>query len=122
MKRTIIALLTAVATIAIADEPKYLRPDSPGAGKICQPGQAMTYSMQCEPGSRLPVEEIWNHRPPGVSICAVRLMGCAPIAGQPVHARPGFEVQDTSPDELVVVTFGLERLLGIWPPTAAEVE
>lgn len=118
LRTLLIAAALAASTIAAADQPKYIRPDAPAAGRICAPNQAATYTLQCDPGTRYPVEEIFVARAPGVSLCrVVRTHGCTPIAGYEPDMPRGFEVREAIFDgELVAVTFGLERLLGEWPP------
>jgi hypothetical protein len=117
MKRTILAVATIISLLipAIADDAKWLSPRYPGAGNICPAGQAMTYQMQCDPGSRAPIDEVWGGRMPGVSICRIQRQGCRPLEAQNAKARTGYEVRDAVPaDEMVGVIFGLERLLGEW--------
>lgn len=120
MRSLLIAAAIAVSTVAFATDvaPKYIRPDAPAAGKICAPNQAATYTLQCDPGTRYPIEEVFVARAPGVSLCrVVRTHGCTPIAGFHPSMERGFEVREAFYDgELVSVTFGLERLLGEWPP------
>jgi hypothetical protein len=116
-KMIFVAALTALSMNAAAGdgEQKYLLPWAPGAGKVCPSGHALTYTMQCDPGTRIPVDEIWGTRAPGASLCRIRLQGCHAIVGFNPNAEAGYEVRDAIPsEEMVVVTFGLERLLGEW--------
>lgn len=82
----------------------------------CPTGQAIKYEMVCDPGSRAPVYETVfpQLRIPGVALCRARWTGCGEIHGYvPRTAFDGMEVRDASTgDELVAVTFGLERLIG----------
>jgi hypothetical protein len=98
--------------------PKYAFPRYPGAlTPRCPTGQADKWEMVCDPGSRAPVDETFGLRVPGVSLCRARWMGCGEIRGYVPRTRfDAMEVRDAfDGDELVSVTFGLERLLGEGP-------
>lgn len=81
----------------------------------CSPGFAVTYTGQCDPGSRAPVKQIWNPVGVGLEICAATRPTCGPVPNMNPNARPGFEVRDSSTGDLVVVGFGVDRLLGVAP-------
>lgn len=78
----------------------------------CAAGQALTSTIQCDPGTRGGVDRTWLPQGAGVEICKVSQPRCEPIKYPSATARPGFEVQDSSWGSLVAVTFGLDRLLG----------
>lgn len=103
-----------VGSAAAQEKRLYGRFYPDGVNTVCPAGQALTYSIQCDPGSRAMIDRVWNPRIPGAEICRARRVGCTVIEGLNPRARPGFEVQDTtaSSNELVVVTFGLGSLLG----------
>lgn len=82
---------------------------------ICGPGAALTYTVQCDPGSRAPVDRIWAPAGAGVEICRVRETRCEPIPGF-LGGRRGYEVQDSpSAGNMAVVSFGVGRLQGFEP-------
>jgi len=91
---------------------KVLLPEVPDA-RICPRGQALTWTLQCDPGTRYAVDRIWAPPGPGVEICAVAPVGCTPIPDFNPLAAPGFEVlqSNTRVGGVVVVTFGLDQLL-----------
>jgi hypothetical protein len=98
--------------------PKYAFPRYPGAlTPRCPAGQADKWEMVCDPGSRAPIDETFQMRVPGVSLCRARWVGCGEIRGYvPRTTYDAMEVRDAfNGDELVSVTFGLERLLGEAP-------
>jgi hypothetical protein len=101
-----------------APQSKRILPQFAFSGtRWCPPGEATTYVLVCDPGSRSPVEQFWNPAGVGVEICRASQPTCTPIAVSP-NARPGFEVQDSTfgySGSLVAVTFGLDRLLGESP-------
>jgi len=117
-RNIIFAAALVAATAAHAEEEKFgvHRP-------ICPPGQVPTYKLQCDQGSRSPVERVWNPAGVGAEICRASRLRCEPLVGwihlrpgdpQP-EIRPGFEVQDFGYGELVFVGWGIDRLLGLVP-------
>jgi hypothetical protein len=118
-----LAAILAASTAAIAQDgptspqvEKAQLPELEGS-RLCPRGYAASYILVCDPGSRAPVEQIWNPAGVGVEICRASQPTCTPIAVSP-NARPGFEVQDSTTGysgSLVAVTFGLDRLLGTTP-------
>lgn len=119
MRLALSLLFAAAALGAHAGEPqaapKYLWPGYPTATTpACPAGQAIKYEVVCDPGSRPPVMEIFDARMPGVSICRAKWIGCGVITGYvPREKFDGMEVRDAETgNELVLMSFGLERLLG----------
>src|SRR5690348_10293400 len=113
-RASLVLALALVATSASAGEQqkRYLPEVSGQSYPICGAGQALTYTLQCDPGSRPPLARIWNQGAPGVEVCKVTGIRCEPIIGVNQSARAGFEVQDSIGGETVLVTFGVEGLLG----------
>ncbi len=112
---------TALPTIALAAgnggnspivaAPARYLPQITQHTSVCPDGQALTFTLQCDPGSRPPVERIWISPGVGVEICRVSETRCEPIRNPSQSPRPGFEVQDSAGGHLAVVTFGLDQLL-----------
>lgn len=123
MKRITLFLLAFVAGVALAREPVAADPKMATAGNNCNEskGEVWTCTIQCDPGVRkegnlFPGRLMSNT--PGVEMCAVRSCTCAANwsnnwPDKKPH-RPGFLAQDTA-DELAVVVFGLDRLMGVLP-------
>lgn len=114
-KLIIAALIAAAPLLAIADEAKVYLPQFTQQMPICGAGEALTFTLQCDPGSRSPIGRTWYPKQAGVEICKVSAERCEPIPFPATDARPGFEVQDSRSGDLVVVSFGLDRLLGAQP-------
>jgi hypothetical protein len=119
-KRTI-EILAAVALAALPlaavaqdEAPKRVLPQFTHS-QWCAPGYAPTFVLQCDPGSRAPVDQVWNPVGVGLEICAATRPTCEPVRNLNPNARPGFEVMDSATGDLVVVGFGLDRLLGVAP-------
>ncbi len=116
MNNRIIAALVAMAPlVSLADEPKVYLPQFAQHTSICGDGSVLTYTLQCDPGSRPPIERIWSPTGAGLELCRVSETRCEPVKGLSPAARPGFEVLDSWFGQLVVVGFGLDRLLGVAP-------
>jgi hypothetical protein len=83
----------------------------------CPRGQAQTYTLQCDPGMRPPIERIWNPQGPGYEVCRVSRWSCQPINdGQfNENSRPGHEVLDSGGGGIAIVDFGVGRVMGLEP-------
>lgn len=121
MKRyAIIILALALTASAQQLDDAAAKKLSPGS-QICQPGNALTWTLQCDPGSRSDFGRIWSPPEAGLEICRARFVGCRQIGDPrgtvPPIPRPGFEVHDAglSAGNLVAVGFGLGKLLGEEP-------
>jgi hypothetical protein len=115
---TVAAIIAVLPLAALAQDnaaPKVYLPQFAQHTSICGEGAALTFTLQCDLGSRSPVDRIWLPAGAGVEICQVRETRCEPIPGFR-GARPGFEVQDTpAAGSMAVVSFGVGRLLGVEP-------
>ena len=112
---TVIAALFAASFTAAAEDRRFDEAfnNSLSGQPTCQAGSALTYSMQCDPGSRRMEPEEAYKIVPGAAICRAIPRGCMPIIGivSPA-ARREHQVRDAAySGELVSVTFGLAQLL-----------
>lgn len=105
---TLCALPAIAETWGEAPTPVQRRPS------LCPAGQAFTYVMQCDQGTRPEIDRYWGQGA-GVEVCRVsRRPECQPVIDLSPDARPGYEVQDSwARGELVTVTFGADWLLGL---------
>lgn len=82
------------------------------------PGEAITYTVQCDPGTRTPGEQI-GLAPLSTGVEACRVWSnpvCAPIRGYNPNARPNAAVQDSGAGQSAIVIFGVYPLLGARTP------
>lgn len=117
MKRLAAALLISIVVCfpgtAFADEWRELPIPIVKPKTMCAPGEAFTFVMQCDPGTRAEIDRFHSWRP-GVEICkVVQQPSCAPVIAATADARPGYEVQDSRWGELAAVIFGVDDLLGV---------
>jgi len=111
--RIAIAIAIAVFSTSVAAQQDKRLMISGEDNRICKAGSAMTWTVQCDPGSRRGLDRLWNPPGPGVEICRATMVGCRPIDGFNPQAEAGFEVQQSpAAGSLTSVTFGLGRLLG----------
>lgn len=78
-------------------------PQARDANRPCALGQAWTCTVQCEEGTRAPVERLFGA--PGAEVCVVAACACAPR----VAPTPEGIADPTLP--LALVVFGLRHLV-----------
>lgn len=102
MKHLLAAAVLTLTTVANASETPV----------GCPPGFAVTYVMQCDHGSRTDAQRFVFMQVPGVELCKVSTPTCEPVRSADPLARRGREVQDSFAPAPVLVTFGLDTLIG----------
>lgn len=87
----------------------FVHPPVPGRGPdICTPGQAWTCTIQCAPGTRVPIDRVFDR--PGLEVCLVRQCSCQQLP-------PGYQSNDPAATvfdvalPLAFVLFGAELMM-----------
>ena len=87
----------------------FTPPPVPGRGPdICQPGQALSCTIQCAPGTRFPIERVFNR--PGLEVCIVGQCTCQELPQGFQSAVAGPTVYDVALP-LAFVIFGAELMM-----------
>jgi hypothetical protein len=120
-KPVAVAILAALAAAALTVNAQDLAPapQDQKAALFCPRGFAATYTVQCDvappaEGSN-PLARLGTPDGAHLSICTATPPTCQPIRDFDSTARAGHEVLDSAEGDLVIVGFGLDRLLGVAP-------
>lgn len=107
----------AAASMNLGAQETAPTPQVEKAALACSRGFAATYVVQCDPApaGANPLARLTTPDGAHVAICAAATPTCQPIANFDPNARPGHEVLDSAESDLVIVGFGLDRLLGVAP-------
>lgn len=98
-------------------DPQTPVPANPHITGPCRPGELWTVKLQCEVGTRQPIDRFFlPGGSPGVEVCATVLARCEPAApgiSAPTAGAYGHEAVNAG-YPIVMVIYGVARLLGIF--------